>query len=175
MKQPIYTHPVFLVGAIAFAIVPVAWALAMGEITMADYYSFVGSLLGAGAGVGAAFLAVHLAQHSADQRDLKTLRDLLTEFASLAADMHELALTNPARGKSAALVHYRATRDAAIGMRTRGANAAKVAALLETDDLGNQLHRLHGDPNAQSADVQGRAGEMRELGQQLLAVLTPGL
>ena len=141
-----------------------------------DYLSFAGSIIGALAGIGAAFLAVYLAQHYADKRDLKTLRELLAEFADCAADMDKYADTNPVKGSTPALVHYRATRDAAIGMRTRGAAAAKVAARLETDQVGIELNRLHmAREGAVCADLQGRAGELRQLGRDLLAVLKNGL
>jgi len=133
-------------------------------------------MIGAGAGIAAAFIAVHRAQHAADRRDLKTLRALLAEFDARAVELEQNPLLNPPRAVDAALVHYRATRDAAIGMRTRGASAAKVAAELETNQVGDRLQGYHNDGvNVQGPAVQAFAPEVRELGQQLLAVLTNGL
>lgn len=177
MGLPTVASPSFIAGLFIGTIVSVGLLAAEGWITLSDFLSFSGSMLGAAGGIAAAFLAVYLSQHSADKRDLETLRDLLTEFGDRAAAMEQDAfLLNPVPVIEAALVHFRATRDAAIGMRTRGANVAKVAAQLETDQVGNRLNQYHDDGhNVQAPAVQAWAREMRQLGQQLLAVLENSL
>ena len=184
MKEPTSTKRTVSARDLALILVSASLSFAVAlslrlptNPDMNNLLGLIGSLIGAALAVAASLVVLARQFETTDERQLRTMRALLSRLRGAGAKLTEpTSALDPARHVREAFTIYHSTRTVAVELQANGPTIAIIAQKLEGRDAITHLHRMiEGGAGVAAADMNQRGEELISLADELTSELGHGL